>query len=196
MKKTTAFKKFLMKHLWRFQQSQAFVSMIFWSLALAGIFYERTGWYFEHYLGLSADPNKQVVTKMAILMVLVLFMVLVFGFLYDTILRLWEQQNIVGMERNIFAQYKFNVKELLMMKNLYLPILKSVNKGEFDENIAFMERWVAKVLNDDPIARMYFEHIAEWVNSERGEWTPPTLEKLISASKEELGRSGKGGGAD
>ncbi len=186
MKRTTAVKKFFMKHLWRFQQSQAFVSIIFWSLALAGIFYERSGWYFKHYLGLSSDPNEQVVTKMLVLMGIVLVMVVIVGFLYDTILRLWEQQNIVQMERNVFAQYKFNVKELLMMKNLYIPILKSVNDGKYDRELAFMERWIEKILPEDTIATMYYNHVRAWVNSDEKYWRSPSLEKLLAASKRGL----------
>lgn len=177
--------------MWRFQQSQAFVSIIFWSLALAGIFYDRSGWYFENYLGLSGDPNEQVGTKMLILMVMVVCMVVIFGFMYDTILRLWEQQNIVGMERNIFAQFKINVRELVFLRNLYIPILKSVNDGRFDDQVAFMDRWTDKILADDPIATMYFNHVTEWVNSDSDHWQAPGMEKLMAASREQL-RSGGG----
>ncbi|MCK4615011.1 MAG: hypothetical protein KAU14_09420, partial [Thermoplasmata archaeon] len=108
------------------------------------------------------------------------------GFLYDTILRLWEQQNIVQMERNVFAQYKFNVKELLMMKNLYIPILKSVNDGKYDRELAFMERWIEKILPEDTIATMYYNHVRAWVNSDEKYWRSPSLEKLLAASKRGL----------
>lgn len=186
MKKTNAVKKFFMKHLWRFQQSQAFVSILLWSLALSGIFYERSGWYFEQYFGLSANPDEQVITKMAILMAMVIMMVVFFGFMYDTIFRLWEQQNIVGMERNVFGQYKFNVKEIITMRMLYIPLLKSVNTGEYDREIAFMERWIDKLLNDDAIAQMFYDHILEWIESDALHWKAPTMEKLLAASREQL----------
>jgi len=186
MKRTTAAKKFFMKHIWRFQQSQAFVSIIFWSLALAGIFYERSGYYFEKYTPLSGDQNEQVGTKMLILMAMVVLLVVIFGFLYDTILRLWEQQNIVGMERNVFAQYKMNVRDLLLQKHIYIPILKSVNDGKFDSDVAFMDRWTDKILADDAIARMYYEHVTEWVESDEEHWKPPSLEKLTSATRKQM----------
>ncbi len=186
MKRTNAVKKFFMKHLWRFQQSQAFVSILLWSLALSGIFYERSGWYFEQYFGLSSNPDEQVITKMAILMAMVILMVVFFGFLYDTIFRLWEQQNIVGMERNVFGQYKFNVKEIITMRMLYIPLLKSVNKGEYDEEIAFMERWIDKIMQDDAVAQMFYDHILEWIESDRVPWKAPTMEKLLAASREQL----------
>ncbi len=184
MKKATLVKKGFMKHIWRFQQSQAFVSIIFWSLALAGIFYERSGYYFEKYLGLSSNQDEQVATKTFILMILVVLMVITFGFLYDTIFRLWEQQNIVNMERNVFAQYKLNVRELLYQTNIFIPILKSVNNGKFDEQVTFMDRWVAKILADDPIATMYFNHVTDWVNSDQKHWQAPSMEKIMAASRE------------
>ena len=184
MARFTLMKKAFMKHIWRFQQSQAFVSIIFWSLALAGIFYERSGWYFENYLHMSANPDEQVASKTLILMLLVVLLVIIFGFLYDTIFRLWEQQNIVNMERNVFAQYKMNVRELLYQRNVFVPILKSVNDGRFDGEVRFMDRWIDKILADDAIATMYFNHVTDWVNSDNLHWRAPSMEKLVAASKE------------
>lgn len=178
-------KKSFMKYIWRFQQSQAFISIIFWSLALAGIFYDRSGFYFERYLGLSADPNEQVITKTLILMVVVFTGVIIFGILYDTIFRLWEQQSIITMERNVFAQYKLNVRELIYQRHIYVPILKGVNDGRFDGEIAFLERWTDKVLADDAISRMYYDHVTDWVNSEEIRWKPPNMERLLAASREQ-----------
>jgi hypothetical protein len=183
MQRFTLIKKSFMKYIWRFQQSQAFVSIIFWSLALAGIFYERSSWYFNRYLGMSADPDQQVATKTLILMLLVVLLVVMFGFLYDTIFRLWEQQNIVNQERNVFSQYKINVRDLIMHRNLYIPILKSVNTGEFDEQVAFMNRWITKILTDDAIATMYYNHITDWVKSDNSHWKAPGMDKLLTAQK-------------
>lgn len=179
-------KKSFMKYIWRFQQSQSFISIIFWSLALAGIFYERSGFYFQKYLGwagLTDNQDEQVATKTFILMILVFLLVVLFGILYDSIFRLWEQQNIVNMERNVFAQYKMNVRDLLLQKNVHVPILKCVNDGRFDDEVLFMDRWISKILADDAIATMYINHVTDWVNSDESHWKAPSMEKLVAATK-------------
>ena len=182
MRNGTELKKFLMTHMWRFQQSQAFYSLIFWSLALAGIFYDRSGWYFERYFGLSADPNEQVATKMAVLMALVLLMVIVFGFFYDIIFRLWEQQSMITVERNVYSQYKVQVRYLLINRNFYIPLLKSLNKeGEFDKEVEFLERWTDKLIRGDAVTQLYHKHVTDWVFSDTIPWKPPSTEKLMAA---------------
>lgn len=182
-------KQGIMTHLWRYQQSQAFYSVIFWSLALAGIFYERSQWYFGRYLPLSSNPDDQVAIKMGILMLLVFGMILIFGFLYDIIFRLWEQQSDILQERNVYTHYKIQVKWLLVYKKLFIPIMRAQNDdGQLDERIAFIDGWVDKLLSEDPVMKLYFDHVEQWVTSDEVRWKPPSTEKLLAAynRKEQL----------
>ena len=182
MKKAGKIKKLLMTQLWRYQQSQAFYSVIFWSLALAGIFYERSQYYFGKYLGLSDNPDEQVIFKMGILVILVFAVIVLFGFLYDIIFRLWEQQSDILSERNVYTHYKIQVNWLIIYKRLFLPLLRSSNTdGELDERIAFIERWTDKLLQEDPVVKLYYDHVSNWVLSDEKDWRPPPMEKLLAA---------------
>ena len=178
---TSKFKKMLMTHMWRFQQSQAIYGAIFWALALAGIFYERSQFYFEKYLFLSSNPNEQVITKMAILMFLVFLFIIVFGFLYDITFRLWEEQSIVKAERNVYAQYKLMTRWIITYHEMFIPLLKHMDKGEADDDIAFMERWMEKLLVEDPVINMYYDHVTDWIKSDSMRWEPPAMDTLRTA---------------
>jgi len=157
--------------MWRMQQTQAVISIIFWSLALTGIFYDRANYYLHIYLGLDRDEDKQVLTKMAVLFVLVVVGVMTFGFLYDTIFRMWEQSTTVMQERSPYAIYKFNAYQVNLARYFQLATLKGLNTdGRLDKEVEFMERWVDKVLKNDEVLRYHVEHVEKWVLSDKIKW--------------------------
>ncbi len=92
------FKKFVMKALWRAQQSQMVISIVFWSLTLTGIFYDKVAERFNNF-GL---PRSNVFGGMAAMFTMVVILILLSGYLYDKF-RFWEEQNIVVIERNPYA---------------------------------------------------------------------------------------------
>ena len=184
MKHVPRMKKTLMTHMWRFQQSQAIYGAVFWALALAGIFYNRSQGLFEQYLGLSSNPDEQVITKMVILMILVFGFILLFGFFYDITFRLWEEQSIVKAERNVYAQYKLETRWMLTYHQMFIPLLKKANNGEFDREIEFMERWIGKLLATDPVIDMYYHHVEQWINSDEIAWKKPSMDSLLTAYRE------------
>ncbi len=92
------FRKFVMKSLWRIQQSQMVISIVFWSLTLTGIFYDRVAEKFNNF-GL---PKSNVFGGVAIMFMTVVILILLFGYLYDKF-RFWDEQFIVMIERNPYA---------------------------------------------------------------------------------------------
>lgn len=134
-------KKWLMKQIWRVQQSQMVISILFWSLTLTGVFYEHLKWYITHYFGIEG-----LIGGMVVLFAIVLLCIVLFGFLYDAIFKMWHAQMVVVAERNQYAQYQMFPKEVTWFKEFYLPLAKAVNNikedKELSEAIEKVEDWV------------------------------------------------------
>ena len=87
-----------MTTLWRVQQAQAVISIAFWSLTLAGIFYPYIAarWLDD---SLGAD---RVALGMALIVAVVVSAILIFGYLYDR-MKFWREQMFVVQERNPYT---------------------------------------------------------------------------------------------
>ena len=95
---TNRFKKFIMKTMWRVQQSQMVISVVFWSLTLTGIFYDKVSERFDNF-GL---PRANVFGGMAVMFTMVVLLIVTFGFCFDKF-QFWKEQQVVIIERNPFA---------------------------------------------------------------------------------------------
>lgn len=91
-------KKSIMITLWRVQQAQMLISIIFWSLTLTGIFYP----YIRTRVLNDLIGPERVFLGMAIIFMVVVALVLAFGYLYDR-LKFWREQITVAQERNPFS---------------------------------------------------------------------------------------------
>ena len=91
-------KKKVMTGLWRVQQAQMVISIIFWSLTLTGVFYPyiRVKW-FDDVLG-----PERVLEGMVLMFLLVVSLIVLFGLVYDK-LKFWKEANIVIQERNPYT---------------------------------------------------------------------------------------------
>ncbi len=149
-------KKALMTYIWRIQQSQMIISIGFWSLTLTGIFYQYFAPLFDVYLGV---PQENVFLGMLLLLFIVLVGVIIIGFAYDRIFRLWQESSIVNVERNPYSRLLMMPKEILLWKRCQLRILKEVSKDdpEAQKDIEFMDRWFDKLLEDPKIAKQVEE---------------------------------------
>jgi ABC-type multidrug transport system fused ATPase/permease subunit len=149
-------KKALMTYIWRIQQSQMIISIVFWSLTLTGIFYQYFAPLFDIYLGV---PQENVFLGMLLLLFIVLAGVIVIGFAYDRIFRLWQESSIVNVERNPYSRLLMMPKEILLWKRCQLRILKEVSKDdpEAQKDIEFMDKWFDKLLEDPKIAKQVEE---------------------------------------
>ncbi len=145
-------KKGLMTYIWRIQQSQMLISILFWSLTLTGVFYQYIAPLFDHYLGIS---QQNVLGGMLLLFFLVLFGVVVIGVAYDRVFRLWQESSVVAVERNPYSRFLLMPKEILLWKRCQLRILKEVAKDDPEtmKDIEFMDKWMDKLLEDPKIKK-------------------------------------------
>jgi len=140
------FKKTAMMYLWRVQQSQAVISIVFWGLTITGIFYP----YFKakfHNFGL---PDSWTFGGMLVIFMLVMLGVVAFGVLYDK-LKFWKEQTIVVAERNPYATWKLQPIHLFWM-DIWVATAKAQQNRtpELERTIAFAEAWMKRCEETDP----------------------------------------------
>jgi hypothetical protein len=148
-------KKFVMTLLWRISQTGPILSLFFWSTALAGIFWQivgvgsggQKGPLYDSLIGIGIPPERVTIVGILILFLLFASFILVVGFLYDRVFRLWREQTIVTMERNPYAENLLFTKEARQWEQFYLPLARAVYRvspdPELKEAIARVENWVA-----------------------------------------------------
>jgi hypothetical protein len=129
-------KKGLMVVLWRVQQSQMVISIVFWSLTLTGVFYPYVAGY---------SPLGPLST-MGLLFIGVIGSVLAFGYAYDR-LRFWDEQMRVQLERNPNAD---GVYMTYMQYRLFAPIVEPT-----EENLEAARRLIAYNLDDQERAEAW-----------------------------------------
>jgi len=158
-------KKYLMTTLWRIGQTGPFLSIFFWGTALAGIFWPILGqqnppgplwWFVTGVLGVGED--RATLVGIGLLFLVILATILVFGFVYDRVLRLWREQMEVTIERNPYAYDVLIVKERTQMAQYYLPLARAVYK-----------------VSPDPELKVAIAHVEEWVRTGRLKPPPEAL---------------------
>ena len=99
-------KKWAMRQYWRIQQSQAMISLGFWTATITLLVWPYVSWRFHSDEALLFIPMTYV--GLISIAVLVLGIVLIAGFLYDVTFGLWRDHITVNQERNPFSTYKLN----------------------------------------------------------------------------------------
>ena len=147
VKAKETFKKKLMKYLWRIQQSQMVISMVFWSLTLTGIFYDKVREWSGNFWVL---PEDAVFLGMMVMFTIVVMAIIVFGIIYDK-LKFWKEQQLVIVERNPYTSWKLNPVHT-MWADLWLEIAKNMEKRSpaLEAKIEFFEKWVERCEEVDP----------------------------------------------
>jgi uncharacterized membrane protein len=158
-------KKAIMLYVWRIQQSQTIIGIIFWSLTLTGVFYGYARYYIEKYLKVGG-----VLSGMVVFFFIVVLIIIFIGFLFDK-LKFWKEQSIIATERNPYATYKLCAKEIYLVKKIWLPALKSLSKNDEEarEHIDATEKWIDRLLADDPVLKKDFDFVEHWVRHEEKE---------------------------
>jgi hypothetical protein len=149
-------KKFLMTFIWRIQQSQMLIGVLFWSLTLTGVFYQYFSPIFEDILGISQE---NVLVGMTVLFFLVLGSVVLIGFAYDRIFKIWREYWVVAVERNPYSRVLLTPQQILLWKRCEMRILKEVagDDPKTLKDIEFMDKWMDKLLEDPAIQRQVEE---------------------------------------
>ena len=155
-------KKGLMVQLWRIQQSQAIISIFFWSLTLAGVFYKD--YIHPHFVAWGIVRIEDVFLGTVILFFIIVVVFLIFGLLYDRVLRLWVEQTTVAVERNPYSKERLMPKEVVFWQRGYLSIMKEIAKKDssMQKDLDFMDKWMSKSLQE-PGLKKEVEELEQWV---------------------------------
>jgi len=160
-------KKYLMVQIWRIQQSQALISLFFWALTLAGVFYYNYFRNFFIFLGLVSREESQTNNLIGTiyLFFMIVLAILLLGFIYDRYLKLWREQTDVAIERNPYSVERMQPKEIVQWKRFNVSIMKELAKTDsaIRKDIEFMEKWIAKSLAERPELKKSVEGLEKWV---------------------------------
>lgn len=134
-------KKALMIQLWRIQQSQSVISLFFWALTLAGVFYLN---YFHPVFVSLGLPKSEVFLGTIILFFIIIVAFLVIGLIYDRILKLWVEQTDVSVERNPYSSGYLMPKDVIFWRRSTLPIMRELARKDssIQKDVEFMEKWI------------------------------------------------------
>jgi hypothetical protein len=142
-------KKKLMEFMWRLQASQTIIGIVFWPLTLTGIFYP----YFRDRTNNFGLGPGSVLGGMLILFLIIVLAIVIFGLVFDK-MRFWKEQNIVSIERNPYASFKINAKEIYWMRMWSLAARANpALPPELKKELEFYERWMDYNINSDEVLR-------------------------------------------
>ncbi len=153
------FKKKLMKYLWRIQQTQMVISIVFWSLTLTGVFYEYVRERFNNfYLG-----QENVFAGMMVMFTIIILFILMFGFVYDK-LKFWKEQQLVIVERNPYTSWKLNPVQTMWVE-LWVAAIKDMQPMTpvLKEKVEFYEKWIARLEEIDPWTKQMRSDLRKFV---------------------------------
>lgn len=147
-------KKLLMTYVWRITQAGPLLSLFFWSAALAGIFWQILGqdnppgplWSFVVDV-LGVEAARATLVGLLLLFLMAAGFIVLVGYLYDHVFKLWVEQTDVIYQRNPYVDDKLFQKEILMWQQFYLPLARALYKVSPDPElkgaIERVEGWVA-----------------------------------------------------
>ena len=153
------FKKKLMTYLWRIQQTQMVISIVFWSLTLTGVFYEYVRERFNNF-GLGQE---NVFAGMLVMFMIIIVVILLFGFIYDK-LKFWKEQQLVIVERNPYTSWKLNPVHTMWVE-LWVAAIKDMQPmtPELKEKVEFYEKWIARLEEIDPWTKQMRSDLRKFV---------------------------------
>ncbi len=126
-------------YVWRMQESQTLVSILFYSLTLTGIYIDKVAWRFED-IGITSTTLVTI-----ILAACTFFFILLLGLVYDKGFKLWKHKNMVMMKKNVYLTTHLTPKEQAHFSDMWLPILRLVDRMEgqdtLKESISTLEHW-------------------------------------------------------
>ena len=134
-------KKWAMRQYWRIQQSQAMISLGFWTATITLLVWPYVSWRFNSDETLLFIPMTYV--GLISIAVLVLGIVLIAGFSYDVTFGLWRDHITVNQERNPFSTYKLNPTWGIVIAQTN-EVLRRVapEDEEIQRHCDFVDRWL------------------------------------------------------
>ncbi|WP_455392581.1 hypothetical protein [[Eubacterium] cellulosolvens] len=150
-------RKGLMTHIWRFQQVGGIVAVALMCLNLTIPLYNIYGWVLIN-LGIPENLDWLII----IIYFLITFSIaMLFGIIYDKVLKLWHFHQVVAVERNPYQKGKINPNEMITWQYTIIPLL--LKNGLKDEAI-FNLKWNEQNMDRDPELREEVFRIIDWIN--------------------------------
>lgn len=139
----------IMRQYWRIQQSQAVVSMVFWTTTLTLIIWPYVQWRFDDSCSGSLCFSDEIFgissTYFGLILIgiIVLLTVFLIGYIYDVGFGLWKEHLTISTERNPFGVYLISppMGLILAQTNLLLKHLAPEDE-DVQRHVAFIERWL------------------------------------------------------
>jgi hypothetical protein len=138
-------RKLLMTFVWRVQQSQAMIGIIFWGMTLTLLLHGYVGWRMADWFGI-----KNVTLQLIVLFFIVEAAILFFGFIYDRIFRLWKELGVASQERNPYTRGAITPKEVFYFR-LWMKAAEpyAEKDKETAELIGMYKRWIEKAMEEE-----------------------------------------------
>ena len=179
-------RKSLMTHIWRFQQVGGLVAVVLMCLNLTIPLYKTYGWILIR-IGIPANLDWLIVI---IYFLLTFALALLFGLMYDRILKLWKYHQIVAMERNPYQKGKMTPAEVVIWQYNYIPLLW---KYGLKEEAIFNLKWNEANMERDPELRKDVFELIDWINKYKlkvgnDRWVPDIHEITKIKYKEKYGK--------
>ncbi len=138
-----------MRQYWRIQQSQAVVSMAFWTTTLTLIIWPYVKWRFDDNCDGTLCFSNEIMgissTYFGLMLIgiIVLLTVFLIGYIYDVGFGLWKEHLTISTERNPFGVYLIAppMGLILAQTNLLLKHLAPEDE-DVQRHVAFIERWL------------------------------------------------------
>lgn len=153
-------KKLIMRQYWRIQQSQAVVSMAFWTTTLTLIIWPYVKWRFDDSCDGSLCFSDEILGisstyfGLMIIGIIVLLTVFLIGYVYDVGFGLWKEHLTISTERNPFGVYLISPPTGLILAQTNLLLKHLVPEDEdVQRHVAFVERWLEWNANEEIWAR-------------------------------------------
>jgi len=138
-------KKQFMKGLWRIQQIQSLIMILFWALNLSLLIHPYVEWRLIDW-GIT-NLYARLLTLGSIIVVFILLM----GLVYDKRFRFWREQSVVVQERNPYAQWKMTNFQLIQACTVYLPLAEKYGR---EEDVKVLRLLIHKTLRQPNTRRL------------------------------------------
>ncbi|OGS60511.1 MAG: hypothetical protein A3K59_02155 [Euryarchaeota archaeon RBG_19FT_COMBO_69_17] len=151
-------KRSFMVQLWRIQQSYILLALLIWGVLITFTAWPILSPVWQDILGRFGVPLSApgaVAVGLLVIFFGVYVVLYTFGVVYDKYLKLWREQLDVTYERNPYTREKLMVKEILMWRHMFLPVLKVAAPTDpaAKKEIEFVEKWIGTVLASDAVIR-------------------------------------------
>jgi len=154
-------RKRAMIYLWRAQQSGAIINiMLLGTLTAASLYRQYLKVYFNNY----GFPESQELPGVLITMMMIFVAVFGVGFAFDR-LKFWKEQSVVGTERNPYASYRLNAKEVYWIRIWAAAILSGNPTAEHRRFVEMYDAWIKRAIEEDPILKAEVEAVERWITA-------------------------------